>query len=115
VRAPAARPACNWLTVANVNPHAPAASWRSNTCGDIVVLPCGAKRTPTADRRRAPAPCGQPLNAASRTGSRGGSVIADCPARRRWGQRRARSASRRPGGTGRQAKSYGPPFSSARW
>ena len=45
LRAPAARPACTCVTVAKVRPQAPASSWRRNSCGDIVVLPCGAKRT----------------------------------------------------------------------
>ncbi len=30
-------------TVAKVSPQAPASSWRRNSCGDIVVLPCGAR------------------------------------------------------------------------
>ena len=34
------------VTVAKVRPHAPASSWRANSCGDIVVLPCGARSMP---------------------------------------------------------------------
>ena len=35
-----------WSIVAAVMPQAPAASWRSKSCGAIVVLPCGARSTP---------------------------------------------------------------------
>ena len=45
-RAPAATPTASWVTVANVSPQAPASSWRWKSCGDIVVLPCGARSMP---------------------------------------------------------------------
>jgi len=39
-------PSC--CTLATVIPHAPAASCWAKICGAIVVLPCGASRTPVA-------------------------------------------------------------------
>ena len=46
---PKDRASCTCHGVASVIPHAPASSCRAHTCGAIVVLPCGASRTP-ADR-----------------------------------------------------------------
>ena len=43
------RASCTCHGVASVIPHAPASSCCAQTCGAIVVLPCGARRTP-ADR-----------------------------------------------------------------
>src|SRR5258708_1552856 len=34
-------------------PHAPASSCRANSCGAIVVLPCGARSTPCSVQKRA--------------------------------------------------------------
>ncbi|MCY1544310.1 hypothetical protein D9M68_801850 [compost metagenome] len=50
-RAPAATPTASWVTVAKVSPHAPASSWRWNSCGDMVVLPCGARSMPHSRTR----------------------------------------------------------------
>ena len=46
---PAATATHSCVPVATVIPHAPASSWRRQRSGAIVVLPCGARRTP-ADR-----------------------------------------------------------------
>ena len=43
---PDARITRAWPTVAAVIPHAPVASWRSHSCGAMVVLPCGASQAP---------------------------------------------------------------------
>jgi hypothetical protein len=44
--APAVMPARICATVAKVRPQAPSSSWRLSSCGDMVVLPCGAMSTP---------------------------------------------------------------------
>ncbi len=48
---PKRRQTMSCCTVATVIPKAPSASWRANSCGAIVVLPCGHRRTSKRSRK----------------------------------------------------------------
>src|SRR5579859_4021084 len=74
--------------VAAVIAQAPAANWRANNCGAIVVLPCGARSTP-ADAQNAARPWMFWLSAVSRSTITG--VMKPPP--NRLGRRPARSAA----------------------
>ena len=83
---PRLRPVRTWPIVASVMPRAPASSWRRQSVGAIVVLPCGMISSPRS--RHQPAMVATLLRIASSSSTTSG--VQNSPSRGRLGQERAR-------------------------